>query len=149
MEEYAFNAYRFAVHFLFIALTGFLSICNVIAQDSLKDKAPISKHVSKKIFYGAASFYSNKFNGRRTANGEIFSQLKFTCACNALPFGTWIKVTNTRNSHSVNVKVNDRLHPRVRRIVDLTRAAAQKLGYISGGLTRVRVEIIGKKSHPG
>jgi len=93
-----------------------------------------------------ASFYANKFNGRKTATGEIFSQGKLTCACNVLPLGTWIKVTNLRNGRSAIVKVNDRLHPKMKRIVDLTRAAAVKLGYISSGLTRVKIEVLGKKA---
>jgi rare lipoprotein A len=97
-----------------------------------------------RILYGMASFYANKFDGRRTASGETFSQKKLTCACNVLPLGTWVKVTNLRNNHSVVVKTNDRIHPKVRRVVDLTRAAAEKLGFISGGLTRVKVEVIGR-----
>ncbi|MBK7435144.1 MAG: septal ring lytic transglycosylase RlpA family protein [Chitinophagaceae bacterium] len=92
-----------------------------------------------------ASYYSNKFNGRKTASGEIFSQKKMTCACNVLPLGTWVKVTNLRNGRSVIVKTNDRIHPKVRRVVDLSRVAAEKLGYISRGLTRVKVEVIGRK----
>ena len=86
-----------------------------------------------------------KFDGRKTANGEIFSQKKFTAACNVLPLGTWVKVTNLRNGRSVVLKTNDRLHPSMKRILDLSRAAAQKLGYINSGLTRVKVEIFGKK----
>ena len=90
-----------------------------------------------------ASFYANKFSGRKTASGEIFSQKKLTCACNVLPLGTWIRVTNMRNGRSVVIKTNDRIHPKVRRVVDLTRAAAEKLGFIARGLTRVKVEVIG------
>jgi rare lipoprotein A len=67
-----------------------------------------------------------------------------TCACNVLPLGTWIKVTNLKNGRSAIVKVNDRIHPKMKRIVDLSRAAAQKLGYISNGLTRVKVELVDK-----
>ncbi len=99
----------------------------------------------KRVLYGTASFYSNKFNGRKTANGEIFSQNKLTCACNILPLGTWIKVTNLRNGRTVIVKTNDRLHPKMKRIIDLSRAAAVKLNYVSSGLTRVKVEVLGKK----
>jgi rare lipoprotein A len=99
---------------------------------------------SKKTFYGEASFYHNKFNGRQTANGEIFSQSKMTCACNALPFGTWVKITNLRNGKTVIVKVNDRLHPKIRRVTDLSYTAAKKLGYIGHGIARVKVEVLGK-----
>lgn len=98
-----------------------------------------------KILYGTASYYANHFNGKPTANGEIFSQDKMTAACNVLPLGTWIRVTNLRNGRSVLLKVNDRLHPRMKRVVDLSRSAAQKLNFIRAGLTRVRVEVLGKK----
>ncbi len=98
-----------------------------------------------RVFYGQASFYANKFNGRKTASGEIFDQKKLTCACNVLPLGTRIKVTNLRNGRSVIVKVNDRIHPKMKRVVDLSRGAAQKLGYVSRGLTRVKVELLEKE----
>lgn len=98
-----------------------------------------------KIQYGVASFYSNKFNGRKTANGEIFSQQKLTAAHNSLPLGTYVRVTNLRNGRTVIVKINDRLHHRNKRIIDLTRAAANKLSFIKSGLTRVKLEVLGKK----
>ena len=98
-----------------------------------------------KLIYGTASYYSNSFNGKKTANGEIYSHKKMTAACNVLPLGTWIKVTNLRNGKSVVVKTNDRLHTRMKRVVDLSREAADKLGYVKSGLTRVRVEVLGKK----
>jgi rare lipoprotein A len=104
-----------------------------------------AKGAKPKILYGTASFYSNSFNGRKTANGEIYSHKKMTAACNVLPLGTWIKVTNLRNGKSVVVKTNDRLHLKMKRVVDLSREAAEKLGYVKSGLTRVRVEVIGKK----
>jgi rare lipoprotein A len=115
------------------------------SQDGDKP-AKVKTANTKRVLYGLASFYHNKFIGRKTANGEIFSQNKFTCACNVLPLGTWIKVTNMRNGRTVIVKTNDRLHPRMKRIIDLTKAAAIKLGYVSSGLTRVKVEVIGKKA---
>ncbi len=112
----------------------------VFAQsDSAKAKKPA------KVLYGTASFYSNKFNGRKTANGEIFDQKKFTAACNVLPLGTWVRVTNLRNGKTVLVKINDRLHYRMKRVLDLSRAAAQQLGFIKSGLARVKVEPLGKK----
>ena len=98
-----------------------------------------------KLLYGTASYYSNSFNGKKTANGEIYSHKKMTAACNVLPLGTWIRVTNLRNGKSVVVKTNDRLHTRMKRVVDLSREAADKLDYVKSGLTRVRVEVIGKK----
>ena len=112
------------------------------AKEPLGDTSGIVS--SKKILYGQASFYANKFNGRKTASGEIFSQKKMTCACNVLPLGTWIRVINIENKKSVTVKVNDRLHPKMKRLVDLTNAGAAKLGYAHLGVIRVKVEVIGK-----
>lgn len=104
-----------------------------------------SKSFRGKVFYGLASFYANKFNGRRTSSGQFFSQTKYTCACNMLPFGTWVRVTNIRNGRSAIVVVNDRLHPKMRRIADLSTAAAKKLGYMSHGITRIKMEVLGKE----
>jgi rare lipoprotein A len=129
---------------LAVCLLSVIFCCCTFTVTGQADTPKIAKKGVSRVLYGTASFYSNKFNGRKTANGEIYSQAKFTCACNVLPLGTWLKVTNMRNGKSVIVKVNDRLHPKMRRIVDLTRAAAQKLNFISSGLTRVKVEVLGK-----
>lgn len=91
---------------------------------------------------GVASFYADKFNGRKTANGELFSQQLMTCAHNTLPFGTKINVTNLSNQQSVVVRVNDRLHRNNSRLVDLSTAAAKQLGLKSAGIIRVKVEVI-------
>lgn len=97
---------------------------------------------SDKTLYGLASYYAQKFQGRQTANGEIFDHGKLTAACNVLPLGTWLKVTNLKNKRSIIVKTNDRLHPKTRRIIDLSYHGAEKLGYIKSGLTRVKIEIL-------
>ncbi len=91
---------------------------------------------------GRASFYSNKFVGRRTANGETFDQKKFTAACNLLPLGTWVQVANLKNGKLAVVKTNDRLHYQTKRLIDLTRAAAKKLGFINAGLANVRITVL-------
>lgn len=97
---------------------------------------------TEKIETGIASYYHSKFQGRPTASGEKYDSEKMTAAHNRLPFGTRIKVTNLRNKRSVIVKVNDRLHHRNTRLVDLSRAAAAKLGYIGRGLAKVKVEVL-------
>ena len=94
------------------------------------------------IMFGRASFYANKFIGRTTSNGEIFSQEKLTAAHKTLPFGTYVKVTNLKNRHSVIVKVNDRLPQNSKRTIDLTRAAAKELHMINSGLAKVSLEIV-------
>lgn len=97
---------------------------------------------STRTLYGQASYYSSKFEGRKTATGEIFRHSKMTAACNILPLGTWIRITNLKNGRSIVVKTNDRLHKKTRRLVDLTKTAAQKLGFVKAGLTRVKVEVL-------
>jgi rare lipoprotein A len=97
------------------------------------------------IQVGTASFYADKFEGKQTSSGEIFSQKKLTGAHNTLPLGMWVKVTRLSNGKSVIVKINDRLHHKNKRLIDLSKAAAKKLGYTSNGLTRVQVEVLGKK----
>ncbi|TWI83877.1 rare lipoprotein A [Lacibacter cauensis] len=121
----------------------FIQVAAIAQQDSSK---PTKKATGKsKIQYGLASFYSNKFNGRKTSSGEIFSQQKLTAAHNTLALGTYVRVTNLRNGKTVVVKINDRLHHRNKRVIDLSRAAATKLGFIKSGLTRVKIEVLGKK----
>jgi rare lipoprotein A len=131
-----------AVFFLLIFFSSATGFCQ---QDTTK-AANKSSAITQRIFYGKASFYSNSFHGKRTANGEIFNQDKFTAACNVLPLGTWIRVTNLRNGKSVVVRTTDRLHKRMRRLVDLSKSAAKKLDYINSGLTRVRVEVLDQKT---
>lgn len=122
---------------LFVGITASLSLC---AQ-----KRPATSKKPPRIQYGTASYYADKFQGRKTASDDIFDQNKMTCAHNTLPFGTWVRVTNLRNKKSVIVKVTDRLHYKNKRLVDLSRAAATKLGYVKRGLTKVKVEVLGKK----
>jgi rare lipoprotein A len=110
------------------------------AADSIRKahaKAPVPG-----IQTGVASYYHSKFHGRPTASGELYDQTKMTAAHNRLPLGTRIKVTNLRNKRTVVVKVNDRLHHRNTRLVDLSRAAAAALGYVGRGLARVKVEVL-------
>lgn len=90
---------------------------------------------------GLATFYSNKFNGRKTSSGELYKHTKLTAAHPTLPFGTEVKVTNLDNSKSVIVKVNDRCSPK-RIAIDLSRAAATKIDMIAAGIKKVRIEIV-------
>lgn len=129
-----------------------LALCLLCGRLPAQDRAPSEKPAAdstgvKKasVYFGTASFYAEKFNGRKTANGEVYDSQKFTAACNVLPLGTWIRVTNLRNKRSVIVKTNDRLHVRMKRVVDLSYAAAEKLGYTRRGLTQVKVEVLGKR----
>ena len=109
-------------------------------------KPTIKENQNKKFRtrYGVASYYAKKFNGRKMANGEIYRSEKYTAACNILPLNTRIKVTNLKNNKSVIVKIKDRMNSKNKRLVDLSYSAAKKIGYLSPGLTRVKVEVLNK-----
>ena len=89
-----------------------------------------------------ASFYHDKFNGRKTASGEIFSNSKLTAANRTLPFGTMVRVTNLRSGKSVIVEINDRGPFHSSRALDLTKAAFKAIGNTSRGTMPVEYEII-------
>lgn len=91
---------------------------------------------------GLASFYADKFDGRMTASGETFSQKKMTAAHRTLPFGTVVRVTNLDNNISVDVTINDRGPFVEKRIIDLSRAAAEKLKFVAKGTASVKVEVL-------
>ena len=131
---------------LFFFITCFQHVNAQKNKQQFEEKVKKSKSVSKTLF-GQASFYSNKFEGKRTANGETFSHKKLTAACNSLPLGTWIRITNLKNDKSVIVKTNDRLHKKTKRLVYLTLAAAKKIGFVSSGLARVKVEVLKKQKN--
>lgn len=123
---------------------AFLFSPDTLATDSIT----ISKKKFAKVQYGVASYYNDKFQNRLTASGEKFDQQKMTAAHNGLPLNTWIRVTNLSNRRSVIVRVNDRLHRKNTRLVDLSNAAAKDLGYLTRGLTQVKVEVLGRKRPP-
>ena len=135
---------------LMLLLSVFLWMCATAQLNDSTKKTTSDSTLTKgkkppKTLFGTASYYADKFNGRKTASGELYSHTKATAACNQLPLGTWIRVTNLKNKRSIIVKVNDRLHPRMKRVVDLSRSSAEKLGYVSRGLTQVKVEVLGRK----
>ncbi len=94
--------------------------------------------------YGKASWYAMT---SKTASGEWANPDAMTAAHKSLKFGTRIRVTNLRNAHSVILCVNDRGPFVKNRIVDVTRAAAGKLGFVNAGWTKVRVDVVGRQSN--
>ena len=104
-------------------------------------------HAQKKqaiIEKGKASFYADKFEGKRTANGEIYHHKNFTAAHKSLPFGTWIKVINLTNKKSVIVRINDR-GPFIKgRIIDLSKSAIKEIGNINQGVFSVSIQVYQK-----
>ena len=89
---------------------------------------------------GIASFYGNKFHGRRTSNLEVYDMYAFTAAHKTLPLPSYARVTNLDNGRSIVVRVNDRGPFHAGRIIDLSYAAAVKLGYRDKGVARVEVK---------
>lgn len=95
---------------------------------------------------GKASYYADKFAGRKTASGETFRQRKKTAAHKTLPFGTKVKVRNLDNGNTVKVRINDRGPFVAGRIIDLSKKAARKLNMVDAGIANVEVSYKKKKS---
>ncbi|MGD0693273.1 MAG: septal ring lytic transglycosylase RlpA family protein [Terriglobia bacterium] len=91
---------------------------------------------------GLASWYGEEFQGNTTASGEVYDMNGFTAAHRSLPLGTRLKITNLRNNRSLVVRVNDRGPFVPNRIVDVSRAAAFRLGFMASGLALVRAEVV-------
>ena len=91
---------------------------------------------------GVASWYGEKFHGHKTSNGEIFDMYKVSAAHTSLPIPSFLRVTNLENNRSIVVRVNDRGPFHGDRIIDLSYAAAVKLGYADRGTARVQLEAL-------
>jgi rare lipoprotein A len=110
------------------------------ASDSGQIVTPSDSGIVTQIETGNASFYGNKFHGRRTASGEKYNRFDYTCAHKYYPFGTRLRVTCIKNGKWVVVRVNDRgPHVRTRKI-DLSMAAAKQIGMVAYGITKVKIE---------
>ena len=94
--------------------------------------------------FGKASYYENKFYGRKTANGEILKKNVLTCAHPTLPFGTMIEVTNLTNNNWCIVRVNDRGPFAKGRILDLSHVAAKRLNMFQHGVVKVKLTVVGE-----
>jgi rare lipoprotein A len=91
---------------------------------------------------GQASYYSNKFQGRKMANGDRYRKGKLTAAHKTLPFGTKVKITNQQNGKTVKVKITDRGPHSRGRIVDLSLAAANRLDMVDAGTAPVKLKVV-------
>jgi rare lipoprotein A (peptidoglycan hydrolase) len=139
--------------YLFLLLLTVTSI-EVKAQDQLENDTStilVFQDISYKtigpIKKGTASYYSLKFEGRKTANGNIFSHSNYTAASNHFPLGIYVKVVNPKNNQFVIVKINDRMAKSMSkkgRIVDLTRLAAKEIGIFKHGIGKVLVQKVEK-----
>ncbi len=95
---------------------------------------------------GIASWYGPAFHGKRTANGEIYDKFELTAAHRTLPFNTMVKVTNTTNGKSVIVRINDRGPYVGPRVIDISRAAAERIDMIGPGTAEVTIELVSSES---
>lgn len=91
---------------------------------------------------GQASYYGQPHAGRATASGELFDPSEMTAAHRTIPFGTRVRVTNQENGKSVEVRINDRGPFVPGRIIDVSRAAAEALGFVGAGTACVRLEVL-------
>lgn len=94
---------------------------------------------------GVASWYGERFQGRPTASGEPFDMDDMTAAHRTLPFGTRVRVTHVDNQRSITVRINDRGPFIEGRVIDLSRAAAEKLNLLDEGTALVRVDVVSRQ----
>ena len=113
-----------------------------VAPKVEEKKAPVAATTGD-VTTGKAAWYGKKFNGRKTASGQRFNAGSLTAASNTLPFGTLVKVTNLKNKKSVTVRINDRGPKQPDRIIDVTRAAAARLGMLKSGIAEVELTVVG------
>ena len=118
------------------AILVIIMMISTLGLFSFKNNATDAKKTS------FASYYHDKFNGRKTASGEIFSNSKLTAAHRTLPFGTEVKVTNLRTGKSVVVEINDRGPFHSSRALDLSKAAFNSIGNHKNGTLPVEYEIV-------
>ncbi len=110
--------------------------------NSLRASHPGFIHAMNKATTGLASWYGGMFHGRKTAMGTTYNMYAMTAAHRSLPLGTWVQVTNQENGRSVVVQVTDRGPYVANRIMDLSYAAAQQLGYADAGTTEISMKVL-------
>lgn len=121
------------------ALVAAMAVSTGFAPDASQAK---EKPEAGATIHGPASWYGGKFHGRKTANGERYNMNDMTAAHKTLPFGAKVRVTNQHNGRSVIVRINDRGPFVGRRVIDLSRGAADAIGMIRTGVAPVRIELL-------
>ncbi|MBR4631426.1 MAG: septal ring lytic transglycosylase RlpA family protein [Treponema sp.] len=117
------------IHIAFLLLLTAFSTVSSFAEELFKSNV-------------TASYYADKFHGKKTSSGETFNMYAFTAAHKTLPFNTIVKVTNLLNGKSVNVRINDRGPFSENREIDVSKAAAEKLDMVAAGTAQVSLEIV-------
>ncbi len=136
---------------IFTACSSSLRFTSIVGEDIVDSDKSLEQSKDLKAepdfkthekIRGIASYYADKFHGRKTSSGEIYNKNFFTAAHRTLPFGTKVKVTNLKNSREVIVIINDRGPMITKRVIDLSRAAAEQIDMIYDGIVEVEIEII-------
>ena len=121
---------------------GFIAL---FAFEALADSAArVNSQNARFSQVGRATYYHKSLHGHRTASGERFNAQAMTAAHRRLKLGSYVRVTNLRNQRSVVVRINDRLPPRSRAIIDLSPKAARQLGMFHHGVARVKLAVINR-----
>ena len=115
----------------------------------VEEKKAIAATATGDVTTGKATWYGEKFDGHKTASGERFNASALTAASRTLPFGTLVRVTNVKTRKSVTVRINDRGPRQADRIIDLTRAAAARLGMLRRGVADVELKVVGQSTAKG
>jgi rare lipoprotein A len=142
---------RFPIVAAALMATAFL-LTSARTQSSVHAQQPVSNAVKAKTIhhqhwfqFGRASWYGHALQGLPTANGEAYDMNAMTCAHRTLPLGSLVRVTNLRNHRSLVLRVNDRGPMIESRVVDLSYAAAKRLGFSQRGTVRVRLDLVAVK----
>ena len=145
----AISTRRLPLFLLLLVLVLDLNACGLFPGSRSKDEYTVNGRTyhllhSAKGYrkVGVASYYADRLHGRKTASGERFNKNAMTCAHTILPFRTKLRVTNLQNKRTVIVRVNDRGPFKRNRLIDLSPAAAKKLGFIQKGSAKVLVEYV-------
>ena len=139
---------RFVVGFA-MAVTGLFPLSPTQAQPSTPVDPPRSNPIPKgKHETGVASWYGHELEGKPTASGEPYDPEGLTAAHPTLPLGTTVRVTNLMNHKNLLLRVTDRGPYLGQRLIDVSRAAARRLGFIYSGTAPVRVEVVAYPSSP-
>ncbi len=124
-----------------LAHSGQFRLLNI--YNSMRTVHPGFINAMNRATTGLASWYGGIFQGRKTAMGTTYNMNSMTAAHRSLPLGTWVRVTNQENGRSVVVQVTDRGPYVANRIMDLSHAAAEKLGYADAGTTQISMQVLG------
>lgn len=123
-----------------LPVAGAVDIANIAHTQSGPSES--ADELARVLGSGSASYYAAKFDGRRTASGEAFDNDDLTAAHRTLPFGSKVRVTNSANGKSVVVRINDRGPFSRGRLIDVSQAAAQRLGLIARGHGKVELALL-------